>query len=757
MTTIATAHSGGSAGTGRPRRAKHTRASAAPTGVERTTLVDALQDAAALVSVVAPAGYGKTTTLRQLQDLDARPFGWLTLDEEDDDVARLLARLIAIVDARHTTPVDSMVGPGSSRREMTEWFSARTSPKGGAVLVMEGVDTLTNPAAQDLVAVVAEYLPAPWQVVVTSRAQPLLPLARLRAEGRLAEVGVAELAMDDDEARQLLDAEHVNLSRADAGALNQAVEGWPAALHLAAVAIVSSPESHEGQRWPRGTDRAMADYLQSEVLSRIPADAVDFLTTTSLPEKVSGPLCDALLNTDGSGQRLAELEASTGLVIALDRERQWYRYHPLLRDLLQAQLASRQRGRRIPLLRRRAADWFEANGMLALAIDEAVKLDDLPTVSRLVSSHGYVLFQRGHLADVKRWLHWIDHHGEAERDPRQAVLGGLVETVAGNAGAAERWMAAAEHAAVGKPTATRREIAADLAVLKAARCDEGPARMAQAAADAVALLAPNSPWMAGGLTLLGMAQGLMGELEQADVVLRDAAASARSSGAWMWASLALAERALVARHQERPRQYEKLAKSAITITSERGLQGYATSALALAVTASTSVAGGDVKRGKRRVVRAQRLRTRATETLPVFATQVSLELAEVALAMTDVTGARTELRRVNDLLYKGPRSEHLEEHVEQLRRRANALHGNMAGASLTSAELRLLPLLASYLSFRQIGERLFISVNTVKTEAISIYRKLGVSSRAEAVDRASQLGLIPEPLPGEAGQFTRSG
>ncbi len=391
--------------------------------VVRARLVESLVGHAdvPVVAVVAPAGYGKSTLLQQWTDRDPRAFAWLHLDMQDNDPTVLLTELaLAIgrvfpVDAAvlrsFTAPRHSFVGAIARLVSVLD-----ESPEAG-VLVLDDIHRLQNAECRDIIAAVVERLPRDWQVAIAGRErlEPWLPVARLRAEARVAEIGAEDLTMDDEEASELLDAAGVVLDRSDVVALNRRAEGWPVALYLAALVIASGPEADRGTGWQGGTDRFMADYLLSEVLAGLSTSTVDFLIRTSLPEWLCGPLCDALLDTGGSADQLAALERENALVIPLDRQRRWYRYHPLFRELLSAEL-DRREPELVAVLRKRAADWYEANGSPELAIDEAMKLGDASRVGRIASEHAQSFYQAGREATIQRWFDWID-----QRDLMNAI------------------------------------------------------------------------------------------------------------------------------------------------------------------------------------------------------------------------------------------------------------------------------------------------------------------------------------------------
>jgi LuxR family transcriptional regulator, maltose regulon positive regulatory protein len=240
-----------------------------------------------------------------------------------------------------------------------------------------------------------------------------------------------------------------------------------------------------------------------------------------------------------------------------------------------------------------------------------------------------------------------------------------------------------------------------------------------------------------------MAHLAVGDLDSVDGQLAEAVEVAEGSGAASGA-LALAERAVVAIDRGEWTQAVLLAEQGRSVVHHAGLDQDVTSILLDAAAARLAIHHAEVPRARADLAHAQRLRPQLTVALPFYAVQGRLELVKVYLALTDVAGARTILREVDELLRRRPHPGVLGQQADQLHAQVDTMRADMLGASsLTAAELRLLPLLTTHLTFREIGERLQLSPHTVKTQAVSIYRKLGVSSRSQAIHHAQQLGLLP--------------
>jgi LuxR family transcriptional regulator, maltose regulon positive regulatory protein len=696
--------------------------------VSRVALLHRLEAAGGtpVVAVTAPAGYGKTTLLAQWAQRDPRPFAWLSIDHHDNDPAVLLTYIAVALDRVESINPAVFQALASSDARLARTaplrlgaaLSAKALP---AVLVLDGFHLLQSRECLDAVVTLVEHLPGGSQLVIASRNEPSLPMARLRAAGDLVEIGRDDLAMDDREVGLVLRAEGTDVSDAGVAELTRRTEGWPAALRLAD---------------PVGDDRFLADYLGS-VLPHLSGAEARFLIRTSVLDRMSGPLCDAVLERPGSAAVLESLERSNLLVIPLDRRRRWYRYHNLFRESLRAELQRRE-PELVRQLNVRAAGWYERNGLPEDAIAYAMEADDDNRVARLVEQVALQVYCRGRLTTFKRWFDWLDGNGLIERHPTVAVLGAWVHALMGQPAAAERFADMAERGPVaGTP------MEGWLAVLRAGMCRAGVEQLRADAKLALTLVPVGSLWRAPAHLLLGISHLLAGESNSADGILAGAFEVAEDVGAMVTASIALTERCILAMRREDWSQAEVLAERACSIVRRARLEEYATTVLLDAVAAQVALRRGDAGRAHKHLARAQRLRPQLTYALPFHAVQARLELIRAYIALTDVAGGRTVLREVDDLLRRRPDLGVLSTQADKLRSQLDMIRADGLGASsLTAAELRLFPCLASHRSFREIGRQLHVSPHTVKSQAMSIYRKLGVSSRSQAIRRARDLGVL---------------
>ena len=312
-----------------------------------------------VVSVVAPAVYGKTTLLSQWAERNGQAFAWVSVDDGDNDPKVLLAYIAEALNAVEpvsgrvfdalASPASSV--PGSVVPRLGNAFSSMTCP---VVLVLDDVHVLRDSECRAALSVLADHVPGRSRLVLAGRAEPPLRVARLRAERKILEIGPGDLSLTRAEASSLLRAAEVALGEDEMTELHRRTEGWAVGLYLAALYLREGGSPGGAAASFGGDDRFVSQYVESELLSRISQQQRVFLTRTAVLERLCGPLCDAVLDHDGSVAVLADLARSNLLLVPLDRRGQWYRYHHLFRDMLLAEL-ERAAPALMPVLRRRAA------------------------------------------------------------------------------------------------------------------------------------------------------------------------------------------------------------------------------------------------------------------------------------------------------------------------------------------------------------------------------------------------------------------
>jgi LuxR family maltose regulon positive regulatory protein len=722
-----------------------------PGTVRRSLLIERLArgDLRPIVSVVAPPGYGKTTLLAQWAERNGQSFAWVSADEGDNDPKVLLSYVAEALDA--VEPIDERVfdalaSPGSSVLgsvvpRLGSAFASMSSP---VVLVLDDVHVLHDRECRAALSVLADHVPDGSRLVLASRASPPLRVARLRAEGKIMEIGPADLSLTREEASSLLRNAGLTLGEEEVAALHQRTEGWPAGLYLAALYLREGGPLANAAVSFGGDDRLVSEYMESEFLARISRGQRVFLTRTAVLERMCGPLCDALLELSGSATVLADLERSNLLLVPLDRRKEWYRYHHLFRDLLLAEL-HRLEPELMPVLYRRAAQWYEHNGVPGEALGYWMKAGDVDATARLAAALTFPTFMRGRAATAERWLGWLEDHGAMENHPAVATMAAMVPAMTGNPADAERRAGAAERAATGasRPDGSS-PVEPWLPLLRALLCRDGVDQMRADAELAVKTMATGSFWRASSLLFLGMAHLMAGDPDQADVTFEDQAAEARAAGGTIGVSIALAQRSLLAIARGGWDLGERYLSEARAVARETNIEDYPAVTIMYAAGARMALHRADRPSARAELTRAQRLRPALTYAVPHFAVQARTELAKVHLALADLAGARTLMREVHQILLRRPGLGAFARQAEDLRAQLSHARGSPAlGASaLTAAELRLVPLLSTHLSFPEIAAEVFLSPNTVKSTVHSIYRKLGTSSRSQAVSRLRDLGLL---------------
>ena len=326
----------------------------------RPALVDRLSsvETPGVISVVAPAGYGKTTLLAQWAESWQPRVAWVSADHRDNDPAVLLTYLATALDrVEPITPavLRTLAFTGAAITVVPLLASAIASMRQPVALVLDDAEAITNPECIDTITELALSFPAGSRFAIASRDTVSLPAARLRAHGGIVEIGADDLAMSDREAAALLGGAGVDAGAHDVDDLVQRTEGWPAGLYLAALAMRAGSPRAEAGFSVTGDDRFVGDYLRSELLDRVSRAEVAFLTRTSILDRMCGGLCDAVVGRTGSSRTLEQLESRNLLVVPLDRRREWYRYHHLFRELLHAELSAARTGARCPAALRSGA------------------------------------------------------------------------------------------------------------------------------------------------------------------------------------------------------------------------------------------------------------------------------------------------------------------------------------------------------------------------------------------------------------------
>lgn len=384
--------------------------------IERPRLIDQLDRSleTRLTLISAPAGFGKTTLVAEwLRGLN-QPFAWVSLDSDDNAWPRFLASCLTglqglhpdfgtgLLGALETTPRPTL--PGALTALSEELASLQES----VVLVLDDFHVLTDPQVHDLLARLIETLPPEMHLVLSGRADPPWPMARLRAAGSLAEIRAGDLRFTRDETAALLnDKLGLDLSAEDLASLEGRTEGWVAGLHLAALSLRHAPDRHGFIQAFAGSDRFVLDYLMEEVLAQQPPEVESFLLKTSLLDRFNAGLCDHVTRRDDGESMLRRLESANLFVIPLDNERLWFSYHALMGSFLRA--VQKQRDPEAAATAHgRASEWYEARGDILDAIQYGLRAGAHDQVVRLIRSNALALVFQGDLPTVITWLHDSD-------------------------------------------------------------------------------------------------------------------------------------------------------------------------------------------------------------------------------------------------------------------------------------------------------------------------------------------------------------
>jgi LuxR family maltose regulon positive regulatory protein len=414
-----------------------------------------------LTLISAPAGYGKTTLLSAwwaASESSDRALAWLSLDEGDNDPARFWTYVICALQslqpdlgqealsqlqAPQPPPLEGLLT--QLLNQIAETFPpSPSSPQ--LILLLDDYHVIETPAIHEALTFLVDHLPPQLHLFIATRADPTLPLPRLRARGQLTEIRAADLRFTAEEAAAFLNQTMgLDLTVADVAILESRTEGWIAGLQLVALSMRSSEDPSDFIAELTGSDRFILDYLAAEVLRQQPASRQGFLLRTSILDRLCGPLCDAVLNNDepGSSQRtLKELDAENLFIVPLDNERRWYRYHRLFADFLRSRLHLIHPDR-VSTLHRRAAAWYEGRDLDAEAIEHALQGRDLDRAARLIEGTTHALLMRGEVTTLLNWLEQLPLDLVRSR-PRLSVSAAEALTVAGQLDQVEMYLSWAE-------------------------------------------------------------------------------------------------------------------------------------------------------------------------------------------------------------------------------------------------------------------------------------------------------------------------
>lgn len=720
--------------------------------VHRAALIDALSAGRSrkLTLLSAPAGWGKTTVLAQwaLGAGEDERFGWLSLDPSDNDPVWFWMYVVAAL---------QKISPGVGVRAV-ELLAMGADPvqvvlptllndldtiASPIVLILDDYHLVVNRAVHEQLALVISRMPANLHLVLATRSDPVLPLARLRASGDLAEVRTDDLRFEVSEAGHLLnDVLGLELPDADIQLLHRRTEGWAAGLYLAALSLAGRADTAAFIKTFAGDNRHIVDYLMAEVLDGQPPHLRSFLLRTSVLGRLSGALCDAVLQTFGSAAVLETIERENLFVVPLDMSRHWYRYHQLFGELLRTELR-RTEPDLVADLHRRAAAWFETEGLIDEAVRHLVAGGDIARSADLIAADWVDEFNGGGVSTVSGLLDLLPEETVLQ-DPRLSMARAWIALSVGQLDDAAEWI---EAVASGSP-ADGDAIGAQVVVLRAVHSFKTAevAAALEEARRAITLDFGEAPLgRSSAYCIYGSALYFSGNTPEAQAAFRRAVQLAEKVGdrrarvyALGYLALISAERGQLA---DAERQIRRASGSSRDLAQgEHFVDGMvalaAAELLAMRGDAAAAVAAADM------AVMSARQGGAILEVAKAL-----LVRAEICEHLGDHQAAKAILEEAGTLVRGSADAGIAPMMLASAERSADVAvssrhEGWPVGEELTPKELEVLRLLATRLSRREIGERLYVSLNTVKTHQRAVYRKLGVEHRGAAVGRARELGLL---------------
>jgi ATP/maltotriose-dependent transcriptional regulator MalT len=723
--------------------------------VTRRGLIRALESGRTrrLTLVSAPTGFGKTSVLAAWAAASPARFGWVSLDQGDDEPTRFWSYVVAAIEsaAREVpgTAARRLRGPGVSVADdvLPLVVNQLALLKQRLVLVLDDYHVVTDDAVHAGVSYVLDRLATGVHLVLACQADPPLKLGELRARGELNEVRVQELRFTEDETAALLNDKHgLGLAPEQLAGVHDRTEGWVAGLNLIALSLRDASDRDEVMSRLAVGDRFLVEYLWDEVAARQPLETREFLMRTSVLERMSGPLCDAVAERAGSAELLAELEHSNLFVLPLDAQRRWYRYHHLFRSTLLRQL-EQQAPDRIVDLHRRASAWFADQGDIGGAVEHALVAGDVHVAADTLQRNWLALYSDGRANSA---LGWIDRLPRATLSdyPELALARSGVGRAMGKIDEAESWLELVVRAAEDERSETRRgELLAGVArqrsMIRLGQANVGEAvRLARVALE---LRPEGSPEAVSDSYFLGVCLFWTAATAESEQRLRgylDATSPGVLDVRRVFAMALLAEA-----HARRGELdvAERLVEESHVINEARGLGEHPPTEQTHVARGIILLARADVERAEESFEHATTLARRGGDRLEIA--HALLWLGRSRAQTGDIAGAEDALGAARALL-AGARVPGLLEVTRALEDEirdapgAPAPEADSDGRLLSAAELRVLELLPSDLTYREIADRLYLSLNTVKTHGRQIRRKLGASTRDEAVSAARRLELI---------------
>jgi LuxR family maltose regulon positive regulatory protein len=724
-----------------------------PGVVERPRVRAALYapSSAALTLVAAPVGYGKTTAVREwCSHIDAA-LAWVTLDAGDNDAARLWMYVAAAVDRVREglgrTAMQRLGVVGTSvESAVDELLNGAAAYGKRLVVVLDDLHQVTDGDCLASIDYAISHLPSNVRLVLISRADPALRLARLRASGTLVEVRTEELAFTPDEATELLVGKGgLALGEEEIRVLMRVTEGWPAALILAGLWLRRVADPVSAVRAFGGGQRFVADYLSNEVIEALDEDHRSFLHGAAVLGEFTAELCDAVLDRDDSATVLAELEPANLFILGLERGG-WYRLHSLFAEYARAHLAAHDPAA-ATRIHRQAAEWLRAKGLPAEAMAHASAAGDHEIVAEILGEHDVAMIRHGLSRVVLRWARSLPLD-VLEAHPALAASAALADLiVGGNALERRRYTEVANRACLAPATDAAPYLEVETLLARAFGMDQGVAQAVLDARQAIEVAgAELDDAIPGALAAYAHALFFAGDLEEAsDAATRllehPHAEQSRPSVALARTILALA--AVERGRLSSARTHAEEAKAVVhgLGASRTWIGAQASMALGAVLTAE-----GHLTEAEHELSRAEHLLRDEVPTVDhawalALLARVRVQRGRLAEADSTDGSLRDDLSGLPDSGRLPTVAAAVEHELGDARNRA-ARKG--APEPPTEAELEVLRHLATDLSVREISERLFLSPNTIRSHRRALYLKFDVHTRYELIARATALGLLDQ-------------
>ena len=705
--------------------------------LERLTAVDAT-----LVTIRAGAGYGKTTLTGQWVAADPRATGWLSMDVADNDpivLLRHLMRALAECGVETTRAQDLLASrePRIARDVVPALALALETSTRPFLLVLDDVHLIDRRDALALLDELVERIPEGSTLALAGRALPPLRLVRRQLGGGLLQLDQDDLAYSRAEALGVTRP----LDQLPPGVVDELVRctgGWPAGLYLGVLALAEHPDPPLVLRGMLAADHRVAEYLHEEVLDRLPDEWRTFLLQASVLDRLTGPLCDAVMQRHDSAEVLRSLSASGNLfVLSLD-DRDALQLHDLFAELLLAELR-RTDPTAEASLRRRASEWHHEHGESDAAVRQALASGDRAFAAAMLHRQLFAVTMRGENATLQRWVEAFPPD-QVRSDGLVALCAGWLAVSLGDRGALELHLRDARAASYeGELPDGTVNYRVGLAALEMTASIGGLAEVAGQAALVRAAGPTGSPWAGMAALFEALALGLTA---RSDLVRELERAELECRGMPAVHAVTLAQLGAARTRRGDRRTGPALIRQAVAEARDHGLEEYSLCCIVHCAHSYAAALEGDTAASLAAAERGNSIRADMVHVVARAQIHTGLLLCEAALLRREVATAAKELRAVTELLPAEPEGVVLIEWAQELGDRLARLRGRDDSVELTAAEMRVLAQLPTHRSLVEIGEHLYVSRNTVMTHTLSIYRKLGVSGRSEAVARAEELGLI---------------